>query len=120
MKNIALSLIKKDEEIFLVKRRFEPYANFWSFSGGNPNKKEPLEISVIRETKEETGLDIKIIKKQGEFVDKNTKIHIYYCNSTSKEYNIDNIECLDGRWFNIDKVLNPKFNLIPKLKEYLI
>ena len=117
MKDVALALIKKDEKIFLIKRKFEPFANFWSFPGGGRDEKETIEEATIRETKEETGLDITIINKLGHFTNKNVRIHVYDCETNSTEYDIDTEESLEGGWYKISNI--QKIQLIPKLKTYL-
>jgi len=117
MKDVVLALIKKDEEIFLIKRKFEPFANLWSFPGGRNEKNESLKEGVIRETKEETDLDITIINKLGYFTDKNVKIHIYNCKTNSTEYNVNTEESLEGGWYKISDA--QKMQLIPELKAYL-
>jgi len=123
MSDVALTLIKSDDGIFLIKRRFKPFANYWSFPGGTKKSSEPIEITAIRETKEETGLDIEIIKNLDNFVGKGdnsrtTNLHIFLCKTTSQEYVIDKEECLDGGWFDIKYALQ-EMQVIPQLKKYL-
>ena len=52
----------KDNKVLLVKRAREPYKNTWMFPAGFIDYGEHPENSVIREIKEETGLNAKIIK----------------------------------------------------------
>jgi len=116
MNEIILSLIIKKGKVFLIKRKHPPFAGFWSFPGGAKELDESLETTAIRETKEETGLDITIINKLGYFTDKNVKIHIYDCKTNSTEYNVNTEESLEGGWY---KILDAqKMQLIPELKKY--
>jgi len=46
--------------VLLVKRRFEPLAGQWSLPGGAVDVGETLEACVIREMREETGLDVEV------------------------------------------------------------
>jgi len=46
-----------NEYILLTKRKVEPYINKWCLPGGHINKYESAKNAVIREVKEETGLD---------------------------------------------------------------
>jgi mutator protein MutT len=46
--------------VLLVKRRFEPLAGQWSLPGGGVDVGETLEACVIREMREETGLDVEV------------------------------------------------------------
>jgi ADP-ribose pyrophosphatase YjhB (NUDIX family) len=46
--------------VLLVERRFEPLAGQWSLPGGGVDVGETLEACVIREMREETGLDVEV------------------------------------------------------------
>ena len=122
VKEIALSLINKNNQIFLVKRRYEPYSGFWSFPGGGLKRGESLENAVIRETKEETNLNIRVIHKVESFIyDENSRrnrIHVFFCRTDSMEYNINEKESLDGGWFGIEEIREEGFKLIPELRIY--
>jgi 8-oxo-dGTP diphosphatase len=54
-------------EVLLVKRRKEPYKDFWALPGGFLEIEETPEDGARRELKEETGLDIDILKEVGTF-----------------------------------------------------
>ena len=49
----------EDEYILLTRRRINPYINKWCLPGGHINKFVMAEKAVIREVREETGLDYK-------------------------------------------------------------
>jgi ADP-ribose pyrophosphatase YjhB (NUDIX family) len=46
--------------VLLVKRRFEPLAGQWSLPGGGVDVGETLEACVVREMREETGLEVEV------------------------------------------------------------
>jgi 8-oxo-dGTP diphosphatase len=50
----------QDDDIVLLKRGFEPQRGLWSMPGGFVDLGESVEDAAIRETKEETNLDIEI------------------------------------------------------------
>lgn len=49
--------------ILLIKRKNEPYKDFWAFPGGFVNIDESAEVAAIRELKEETGLEVTKIEQ---------------------------------------------------------
>lgn len=55
------AIIEIEGGIILVKRKNPPYG--WAIPGGFVDYGETLEQAVIREAKEETGLDIKIVRQ---------------------------------------------------------
>ena len=63
------AIILKGESVVLVKRGIEPFKGMWALPGGHVDYNEKVEHAVIRETKEETGLDVKIEKLIGVYSD---------------------------------------------------
>ncbi len=55
------AVILKEGKIILVKRRAEPGRGRWSIPGGTVHLGEKVKDAAIRESKEESGLDIEII-----------------------------------------------------------
>ena len=53
-------VILKDNKILLVYRNNQPCKNQWFFPGGRIAKNEKLEDAVIRQARDELGMDIKI------------------------------------------------------------
>lgn len=53
------AIIKKKGKILLTKRNIAPYKNYWSLPGGYIEEGEKAKEAIIREVKEETGLDFK-------------------------------------------------------------
>jgi len=54
------AVIMQDDQVVLVKRRFEPLAGQWSLPGGRLELGETLEAGLAREMLEETGLEIDV------------------------------------------------------------
>jgi mutator protein MutT len=54
------AVIVRDGQVLIVKRRYEPLAGHWSLPGGTLELGETLEAGVIREMREETGLDVDV------------------------------------------------------------
>jgi len=55
----ALIIYDRDS-IILIKRKNDPYRGSWALPGGFVEYGETVESAVIREAKEETGLDIEL------------------------------------------------------------
>lgn len=53
--------------ILLVKRLTVPFKGYWALPGGRVDAGETIEEAVVREVKEETGLDVEIVRKVGEY-----------------------------------------------------
>jgi len=58
------ALIRKNNKVLLGKRSSESkfFPNYWCIPGGKVNKGEELIVAVKREIREETGLNINIVK----------------------------------------------------------
>jgi len=56
-------------EILLIKRKKDPYKDYWALPGGFLEIEETPEDGARRELKEETGLDIDVLKEAGTFGD---------------------------------------------------
>jgi len=54
------AVIVEAGKVVLVKRRYEPLAGRWSLPGGTLELGETLETGVVREMREETGLDVEV------------------------------------------------------------
>ena len=74
----AAIIIKEPELILLVKRLTIPFSGYWALPGGKQDPGETIEQTIIREVKEETGFNIKIIKKIGEYREKGNHNNVEY------------------------------------------
>ena len=54
------AVIIGDEKVLLVKRGHEPLAGQWSLPGGAVEVGETLEACLVRELREETGLEVEV------------------------------------------------------------
>jgi mutator protein MutT len=54
------AVIVDNGKVVLIRRRFEPLAGQWSLPGGAVELGETLEACVVREMREETGLDVEV------------------------------------------------------------
>jgi 8-oxo-dGTP diphosphatase len=65
------TIIQKDSQILLVKRKNEPFKGYLALPGGFINEGEKVEEAARREVKEETSLDIELIDILGVYSDPN-------------------------------------------------
>lgn len=67
-KNPALTVdtvIIDDNDMVLIQRLNNPYKDYWALPGGFVNYGECVEDAAVREAKEETNLDVELIKLVG-------------------------------------------------------
>lgn len=117
IKNSCIALFYIDQNqlyLYLVQLK----NNLWDIPGGkiNRNKKENSFNSALREFKEETGFDLKNLKRKMYFQSitwgnpPHTRIYYYISNSKNKlnfKFQYNN-ETKDGKWFNV--------RFLPKLR----
>ena len=75
----STAIIPYDEnKILLIKRNTKPFKGYWALPGGRMDLGETIEQTIVREVKEETGLDVAIMHKIGEYVEKGVKDEVEY------------------------------------------
>ena len=67
-----------ENKILLIKRSTAPFVGYWALPGGRSEPGETAEQTVIREVKEETGLDIAVINKIGEYHEQGVQAGLEY------------------------------------------
>jgi len=69
-KPCAGALIVHDKRVLLVRRAVEPFKGCWDIPGGFLEPGEHPRDGMLREVKEETGLDVRVIDLLGVYVDR--------------------------------------------------
>ncbi|MEJ2244354.1 MAG: NUDIX hydrolase [Candidatus Bathyarchaeota archaeon] len=77
-KTAAAIIEYPDGKILLIKRGGRVFRGYWALPGGRVEPKETVEQTVVREVKEETGLDVAILEKIGEYHEKGINGGIEY------------------------------------------
>ncbi|MDR0373694.1 MAG: NUDIX hydrolase [Nitrososphaerota archaeon] len=67
-----------DNQVLLIKRNTPPFIGYWALPGGRMDPGETIEQTVIREVKEETGLDSAIVNVIGEYIERGIKDDVDY------------------------------------------
>jgi len=62
-------VIKMDNGFVFIKRKNEPFKNMWALPGGFVDIGETIPDAAVREAKEETGLDVELIRMIGVYSD---------------------------------------------------
>ncbi|MEW6722977.1 MAG: NUDIX hydrolase, partial [Candidatus Micrarchaeota archaeon] len=63
------SILIEERKILLIKRAKEPFKGMWALPGGRIEENETAEECLVREMKEETGLDVEPMKLVGVYSD---------------------------------------------------
>lgn len=125
----TLALIVKDKKVLMGKKGNRPghfLSDAWHFPGGKSDDGETPEQTVIREMKEELGMDIKIIRKLCEydltFGDSTSLNVVFVCESDNVP--IANDDLVDAKYFTHDEILElhhkASFDKLPvEVKEFL-
>jgi 8-oxo-dGTP diphosphatase len=104
-KGSSIIFINEKEQILLFLRDNKPdlpYPNMWDVPGGHVEAYESPERCIIREMKEEMGLDIDELELFSEI---EFKDRIEYTFWASADFDIDDIELTEGqklKWFTRD------------------
>jgi 8-oxo-dGTP diphosphatase len=66
------------DKILLIKRRTIPFRGYWALPGGRVEPGETVEQAIVREVKEETGLDAAVVRKIGEYHEQGVQDEVEY------------------------------------------
>jgi 8-oxo-dGTP diphosphatase len=109
---VAAGLIKKDRRYLITKRPAGVHlAGFWEFPGGKRETGESLEQCLLRELKEELGIDIipgspaHIIRH--EYPEKLVELHFFCC--TIQRGEPQALGCEELRWVAANDLLQYEF-----------
>ncbi len=120
----------KKQEILVILRKKSPYKGYYAFPGGKLDEGEQIEAGILRELKEETGLDrdkIRKIKYLGLLNE------LYYFHSEYQHQFIVNYFLLEVedfqvkfnedegevRWMSIEEAMGEKTRFLPSDLEFL-
>jgi 8-oxo-dGTP diphosphatase len=113
-KVVAAIIIDTQNNILITKRPSASHlGGYWEFPGGKIENGESESQALVRELREETGLDICVINKfWGDEFDYDIKIiHLsfFFCRPCSAGQPVEKIEISDFRWIKKEELSNFKF-----------
>ncbi len=116
------------DRILLIKRRTMPFKGYWALPGGRVDSGETVEQTVVREVKEETDLDVAIVRKIGEYHEQGVQDGLNYdyypacflVKTLSNKIEKQESEIEDIKLFSIDQVPAPlAFEHAQMIKDFL-
>jgi len=120
----AIILNEEKTKILLIKRGSRAYHGMWGFVSGVVDWGEEIKETVIREAKEETNLDIKVVKFIGRYYDKKgrhpTKTMIclpHICKVIGGKLKAGS-DASDAKWYSLEEI--KKMDLAFDHKQMLI
>ncbi len=108
---VAACVIKDQEDKYLLVQEAQPKVyGLWNLAAGHVDKDESIEDAAIREAKEETGLDVKLLNKVDIWHDKVEEPirHAFIVEVTGGEIAPQPGEVLDVKWFTYDQIVQMK------------
>ena len=120
---VVAALIKRKNSFFLCKRKSDDrYGALWEFPGGGIEKGETAQIAIVRELKEEVGLDVQakeaVLNVDDE--DETLIIHLTLIACVVTGGVARPIECAELGFFNFEEIAS--LDIAPvdkKIIEYL-
>jgi len=103
---VSACLIKKEDKYLLVQEAQPKAYGLWNLPAGHVDKCERIREAAIREVKEETGYDVRLIKEIAILHEEaiNAVKHIFSANIIGGEISFKNDEILDVKWLTFEEV----------------
>lgn len=120
--NVVIAGIQKDDKWLFIKRARGDYQQKWALVGGKMSFNEKIESAIIREIREETGLEVKwggvkailneILRKKGE-EDALKHFLIILCRTFFVDGKLNETQEGQLKWFTETEIEANKENFIP-------
>jgi 8-oxo-dGTP pyrophosphatase MutT (NUDIX family) len=110
---IAGVVIKKESKYLLVQEKKSEAYGLWNFPAGHVKKHETIEQTAIRETREETGYEVEIIRKIDilQKTPQETVKHVFEARIIGGKLKYPKEEILNIGWFNFEDIMKMKDKL---------
>lgn len=103
----AAAVIEQEGKFLLVQEATPVVYGLWNWQQGKVDEGESPEDAAVREAKEETGLDVRVVRKLGviEHPFLNTKeIHVFLTEAVGGELKVLEGEILQVKWFTLEEL----------------
>ena len=121
--SIVAAIIVQDGKVLMVRRRVREGTLSWQFPAGESETGETAEDTAIRETREETALDVSADKVLGERIHPATGRHMMYvaCHVNGGTARVaDEDELAEVVWCGLNELrANVPTGLFPAVDDYL-
>ncbi len=106
-------VLQKDGKFLLVQERQPKAYGKWNLPAGRVDQGETLEQAALRETKEECGFDIELMKHLLTLHERaeSPVLHAFSAKITAGTLNFPEHEIMDARWFSYEEIVNMKSDL---------
>ncbi len=104
---VVASVILQKEGKYLLLQEKQPKAyGLWNLPGGRVDIGETIEQAAVREAKEESGFEVKLIRKLDIYQNTATEPpkHVFEAEIIGGELQIPDDEMLDGKWFSFEEL----------------
>jgi len=108
----GVAVIRRGREFLIAQRNpDDTFGSFWEFPGGKKDEGETFEACVVREIREEIGIEIragrKLMEIRRKYNDKIIWLNFFLCSYVSGDPRP--IECQNVRWVDVEKLKDFKF-----------
>lgn len=116
-------ILNENGKILLIKRKNNPFKDLWALPGGFVEYGEKVEDAVLREIKEETGLDVEIVKLFGVYSDpeRDPRGHtisvVFHCKIVGGDLKGAD-DAKEAKWFKFKDDLKLAFDHLKILKDF--
>jgi 8-oxo-dGTP pyrophosphatase MutT (NUDIX family) len=102
-------LCKEGKYLLVQEKKLSVYGK-WNLPAGKIDKGFSIEETAVKEAKEETGYDVKLIRKIGVYQDRvdNPAKHVFLAEIVGGELKFPEDEILDAKWFSLQEISDRK------------
>lgn len=116
----SVVLIQNNENKFMIGRitREKPDRDpgMWEFFGGKVDPGEDFELAAVRESKEETGLDVEVCSLLGTYENNGYYCCVYTCNILGGDIVLEDCDMHD--WLSREELVN--FDKLTEEAKYIV